>query len=340
MKRIIFLVFLAVATSADVPRTKLKTYMVASPPYNIDCNILHCPPMNVRDTPYCLEYDTTEVIEVYGDCLVKKAICFSKKDAPAKDWNDVGERGGKPKLSKYNDVGERGGKPKLISVQQILTSVSSKATTIEKMKFLVLLVILAVAATADKPRKKLNNYIRYYRNPFGLDCDFVMCLPQVADSKHCLEYDTTDVVEDWNDVGERGSKLKLISVQPILTSVSSKAATIEKMKFLVLLVMLAVAATADKPRKKLNNYIRHYRNPFGIDCDFGMCLPQATVWLLPQVADSKHCLEYDTTDVVEVIGYCLVEKAKCWGPANAPPKVVPMTLCDEAIPEDSWMYDN
>lgn len=101
---------------------------------------------------------------------------------------------------------------------------------------------------------------------------------------------------------------------------------------LLIVITVAVAATADKPRKKLNNYIRHYRNPFGIDCDFGMCLPQ--------VADSKHCLEYDTTDVVEVIGYCLVEKAKCWGPANAPPKVVPMTLCDEAIPEDSWMYDN
>ncbi|KAK9710883.1 hypothetical protein QE152_g25776 [Popillia japonica] len=104
------------------------------------------------------------------------------------------------------------------------------------------------------------------------------------------------------------------------------------MKFLVLVVILAVAATADKPRKKLKNYIRDYRNSFGIDCDFARCLPK--------VGDSKHCLEYDTTDVVEVIGYCMVQKAKCWGPANAPPKVVPMTLCDEAIPEDSWMYDN
>ncbi|KAK9710887.1 hypothetical protein QE152_g25779 [Popillia japonica] len=99
------------------------------------------------------------------------------------------------------------------------------------------------------------------------------------------------------------------------------------MKRFLLLVLLAVAATVDGSHRKLKTYMK-FDNSYGHDCDEYAC---GNAPLEP-----NYCLEYVTTDVVEVHGICMAQKAICWSNKPVPARVVPMEVCAAAVPADKW----
>ncbi|KAK9710884.1 hypothetical protein QE152_g25777 [Popillia japonica] len=97
------------------------------------------------------------------------------------------------------------------------------------------------------------------------------------------------------------------------------------MKVFVLLVVLAGFAMASKHFNGLTKLFIYKKHPSSEgECDFFQCRYNRS--------EPNFCLKYDTGEVVEVRGHCMVIKAICWSNSDAPAEVVPMKLCDEAYP--------
>ncbi|KAK9710868.1 hypothetical protein QE152_g25780 [Popillia japonica] len=62
------------------------------------------------------------------------------------------------------------------------------------MKRFAFFVLLAIFTTAAKPPRKHRSYLEF-DNPYGTDCDEVVCESTPFELTYCIEYDTHDVVE-------------------------------------------------------------------------------------------------------------------------------------------------